>query len=314
MSNTKGYGRHDFLIIGSINLDILIKQERFPREGETLQVEDALIFPGGKGANQAIQIAKLGGDVAFCGAVGSGPFGPVLRKSLSGSRVDTTHLLTKPGSSGLGIVNYLNGGKLTATIVKGANYRLEKADIIERSELIEGAGFVILQHEIPEDLVELILEIAGPSMANVLVNAAPVRKISEKLIKNIDYLIVNEVESEFFLQREISRPRDVLEAGVHFVKNYGLTLIVTLGAQGSVLITEKEQRVIPAIDVPVVETTGAGDSYIGTLAYFLSKGLTLYNACCYANCASALTVQTEGAQESMPDYAHVAAMYSKNYK
>lgn len=304
---------YEFVVVGSINLDILIKQDRFPREGETLQVPDASILSGGKGANQAVQIGKLGGDVTFCGAVDDGPIGSYLEKVLVENGVHTDNLLKKSGVSGLGIVNFLSSGQLTSTIVKGTNYRIEREDVSSWAPLICGAKYVVLQHEISEEITEYVFDIASQSNAKIVLNAAPIRPVSDTILKKIDYLVLNEVEAEFFLGHPITRAEDVEISGKKIAEINNLSLIVTLGPRGSVLVNNTGSFKIPPIPVDVVETTGAGDSYIGAFAYFLNQGKSEIEACRYATCASSLTIQAEGAQPSMPERKQVLSLYNRIY-
>ena len=303
----------DILIVGSINFDILIKQERFPKIGETLQALDAVTCSGGKGANQAIQIGKLGGNVGFFGAVGNDIFGQVLVNSLSENNVDTALLLTKPGSSGLGVVNHIEGGQLTSTIVKGANYLLDSNDIDGALDSIRAAAFVVLQNEIPEEITERVIDIAHQNGSQVVLNAAPVRPIDDGVFDNVDYLILNEVEATYYLGYTVDSLDAAVRIGKEFANRHNLNLIVTLGPLGSVAISGPDVWKVAPIDVPVVETTGAGDSYIGALVFRLFQGENLGAACQFANCASSITIQAEGALSSMPNLEELMNLYNVVY-
>lgn len=305
--------RYDFLIVGSVNFDILVKQDRFPNIGETLQAIDAVTCPGGKGANQAIQVGKLGGNVGFFGAVGDDIFGRTLEESLVSNNVDTALLLTKPGSSGLGLVSHIEGGRLTSTIIKGANYLLTPGDIDPVAGVFRDAAFLILQNEIPEDINRKAIDIATAGGTKVLLNAAPVRPIDDEFFNKVDYLILNEVEASYYLEQDITDLDTAVRIGQEFVEKHGLILIITLGPMGSVAITGTDTWKIDPIDVPVVETTGAGDSYIGALVYYLFHGETLDAACRFANCASSITIQGEGALPSMPDFKSLMNLYNDIY-
>ena len=305
--------RYDFLVVGSINFDILVKQERFPKIGETLQATGAVTCPGGKGANQAIQIGKLGGNVGFFGAVGQDIFSRALEKSLSDNNVDTSLLLTKPGSSGLGLVSHIEGGQLTSTIVKGANYLLIPEDVDDVVEAIRDASYVILQNEIPDDITEEAIEIASKNGTQVVLNPAPVRPIEDWVFDKVDYLILNEVEASYYLGETINNIDLAIQHGRSFAEKHNLNLIVTLGPLGSVAITGPDVYIVAPIDVPVVETTGAGDSYIGALVFRLSQGETLETACRFANCASSITIQAEGSLQSMPNLEELLDLHNAVY-
>ena len=303
----------DFLVVGSVNIDILLKQDRFAEIGETLHARDALIFPGGKGANQAVQIGKLGGRVSFVGAVGDDPFYETLKQSFIRNNVCIDDLMIKSGLSGMGIVHFLESGEVSATIVKGANYKIGKDDILQRANHIRHAKIVILQQEIPEESVETVIKIASEADTIVVLNAAPVRPLPEEYIYMLDYMVLNEVEASYYLNEKIIDIPDAIRCGRQYADIYKLNIVLTLGEKGSVLITENGEHIIPPIKVDVVETTGAGDSYIGTFSYMLNAGHDPLTACRYAGCSSAITIQAEGAQKSMPGVDEVIEMYDKIY-
>lgn len=305
--------RYDFLVIGSINFDILIKQERLPKVGETLQASEAVTCPGGKGANQATQIARLNGKVGFFGAVGSDIFGPPLEESLRMNGVDTSLLLTKSGSSGLGVVNYIDGGQVVSTIVKGANYKVTAQDVDKIKYRISESNFVILQNEIPENINTQVIDIASRGGTKVILNAAPVRPIDDFILKKVSYLVLNEVEASYYLGEDIGTLDKAINAARDFAATHNLSLIITLGPMGSIAVEGSEAFIIPPINVQVAETTGAGDSYIGALTYRLNQGVSLGDACRFAGCAASITVQSEGAARSMPDLDTLMNLYHNIY-
>ena len=305
--------RYDFLVIGSINFDILIKQERLPRIGETLQATEAVTCPGGKGANQAVQIARLGGKVGFFGALGSDIFGPKLKEALELNGVDTDLLLIKGGSSGLGLVNYIDDGQLVSTIVKGANYKITTGDVDKIQYEISKAAFVILQNEIPETINARVIDTAGRGEARIVLNAAPIRPIEDCILKAVDYLVLNEVEASCCLGGHIGSLDDAVRAGSDFAAEHNLSVIITMGALGSVALEGSEAFIIPPVNVQVTETTGAGDSYIGALTYYLHQGVSLEEACRFANCAASITIQSEGAVRSMPNLDTLMRFHNNVY-
>lgn len=303
----------DFLVIGSLNFDILIRQDRFPEIGETMHALEAVTSPGGKGANQAVQLGRLGEHVGFLGAVGQDVFAETLKSSLRQNNVDASLLLEKPGSSGLGLVNHLGNGQVTATIVKGANFLLQPSDVMTAASSLASARFILLQNEVPETVNEKAIEIASRHSVGIIMNAAPIRPVAASIIEKIDCLVLNEVEASFYLDCPVHNPEEAMKYGAKFADRYSLNLVITLGPQGSVCSTGKETYRIPPIDVPVVETTGAGDSFIGTLSARLIHGDSLLTACHYANCAASITIQAEGAQKAMPDRKQLDRMYQYAY-
>ncbi|MDD3412968.1 MAG: ribokinase [Lachnospiraceae bacterium] len=297
--------RKKIVVIGSLNYDIILKQNRLPSEGETYAVESAMFCGGGKGANQAVQSAKLGADVYMVGAVGNDAMGHYLRESLVQYGVKTDYLKTTQTASGMGIVNSLEDGTVYANIIRGANYEITKEDIDHLDSILDDVKVMILQLEIPVSIVEYAIEKVHSKGIKVVLNAAPAIPVSENLFKNCDYVIVNEVESSYYCNIEINSVDTAKKEIVEFSEKYHVKSIFTLGKDGAVIYDGENVKYLPAHKVNAVETTGAGDSFVGALGYGIVEDMDLLDTAEFATCCSALTVCKVGAQPSMPTLKEV---------
>ncbi|WAT01753.1 ribokinase [Rouxiella chamberiensis] len=288
----------DVLVVGSLNFDILVKQARLPLIGETFTGEGLLQMPGGKGGNQAVQCARLGLKVNMVGCVGDDLFGTELLNSLKENQVSCIDI-KRQGASGLGLVQILQSGDYCSTIIKGANYALAVEDI--KDAFFVDAPLVILQSEIAPDVVALTIEKARQFGCTLLLNNAPARDIERALLNQIDYLVVNETEASFMLGYTVETPQQALKAAHALRSEVRKAVIVTLGEKGSVVVADDENGHFPAVKcAAVVDTTGAGDSYIGALAYGIIKRLPLADSIAFASQVSAFSVQNYGGQGSFP--------------
>ncbi|MDD3339213.1 MAG: ribokinase [Lachnospiraceae bacterium] len=297
--------RDKIVVIGSLNYDIILKMPRLPKEGETLPANDAAFSAGGKGANQAVQAAKLGVPAYLIGCVGNDSQGTFLLETAEKYGVHTDYMKCVEGPSGMGIVNAVEDGSVFASIVRGANFRVTKEHIDEAVPLLEEAKLVILQMEIPLEINEYAIDVAKRCGCKVLLNAAPAMDIEEEYLKKIDILVVNEVEAGFYLKETIDSIDKAKEGARKLSEKLGIDCIFTLGKDGSVVVTGNETEFIPSHKVKAIETTGAGDSFIGGLGYALLEGQELIPACRFATGCSAITVCRLGAQDSMPTLREV---------
>lgn len=293
----------DVLVIGSLNFDILVKQERLPLVGETFTGEGLLQMPGGKGGNQAVQCARLGLRVKMVGCVGDDLFGEELIKSLKDNDVACSDI-KQFGASGLVLVQILKSGDYCSTIIKGANYALEVGDI--KDSFFADSPLVILQSEIAPEVVTLAIEKARQFHCPVLLNNAPARDIDRATLSKVDYLVVNETEAAFMLGYPVAHPEDALKAARVLRTQVRKAVIVTLGEKGSVVVSDDENGHFAAVKCDtVVDTTGAGDSYIGALSYGIIKQLPLADSIRFASEVSAFSVQNYGGQGSFPTLNNV---------
>jgi len=274
-------------VIGSINMDLVTIAKRMPQQGETVVGETFRLIPGGKGANQAVAAARLGADVQMIGAVGADAFGTELLQHLQkeGIIVGGVKPVTDTETGIATII--ISEGDNRIIVVPGANHALCPDDLEQWEEKIATSDVCLLQLEIPLSVVERAVSIAKRHGVRVILNPAPAQPLPDTLLDQVDFLTPNEHE------------RDIVLAGRPLEK-WAHKLIVTEGKRGVSFQRNGERVLIPGFPVPVVDTTGAGDTFNGALAVALSKGMALEDACRYANAAAALSVTKLGAQTGMP--------------
>ena len=292
-------------VVGSVNYDIIFQQSRLPEIGETLTADSVSFSGGGKGANQAVQCAKLGLETFMVGKVGNDGFGTKLLADLKEYGVDTSFIGTGRASTGLGVVNAVDDGKVTATIYKGANYDLTCADIDQAEKLIADSGIVILQLEVPRKVVEYTIDMAKRHNCYVILNAAPASEIAEEKLNLVDCLVVNETEASYYTGRKVSNQQEAEAVCEELFKRVSGLLVLTLGEKGSILYNGKKAYQFEAEKVDAVETTGAGDSYIGAIAYALTEDFPYEKMGHFAARISAKTVMKVGGQQAMPYLSEV---------
>ena len=292
-------------VIGSINYDIIMKQKRMPILGETYQADSISYSGGGKGANQCVQCAKLGLPAVMFGKVGDDPFGDTLLKNMKEYGVDCTRIGHSKESTGVGVIHALEDGSVYATIIAGANGDISEEEIDQMDQIIRESRILILQLEIPVKVVEYCIRKASEYGVFIILNAAPAKPVSADALRLVDCLIVNETEAGYYAHTDLENPQMVREHADQLRELCKGTVIVTLGSKGSVLLNENGITEIAPVKVDAVETTGAGDSYVGAFAYGKYHGMSDEDACYFAAKVSAITVTKVGAQEGMPYLSQV---------
>lgn len=293
------------LVLGSMNLDHVVTVEKHPLPGETVLAESLHLFPGGKGANQAVAAARLGADVQMHGLVGDDASGRQMVDALEREGVDTSLIGVRGGVSGSAFLTVSAAGENSILVVPGANGRLAPADAAALTESITCGDLLVLQLEIPVAAAAAGVEAAKRAGARVILNAAPAMDVGN-LLTLIDLLVVNESEAEFFAASPVGTLPEALRAARTIRDEYGADTIVTLGAQGAVLADSRQVCHVPGVSVPVIDTTGAGDTFVGALAALLAEGSETEAAVEFAVRAAALTCTGLGAQNSMPRRAQLS--------
>jgi ribokinase len=299
----------DIVVVGSINMDLVVQAARAPQAGETVSGSIFKLIPGGKGANQAVASSLLGASTALVGCVGKDAFGPLLLAGLSEKKVDVSYVKTLPEvATGTATIVVEESGENRIIVVAGANGKVGKLEVEAARKLISSARLVILQYEIPMETVTYVIEKAHTGGCTVVVNAAPAYPTPAKLLTQIDVLVVNETEAKMLSQVSVSDVQSAFLAAQNLQAQGAKIVIVTLGAQGAILCSTKQHLHVPAIPVKVVDTTAAGDSFVGGFAASLVKGRDLATALRFATCAGCLAVTRLGAQPSIPTEAEVNAI------
>ncbi|WP_251555505.1 ribokinase [Neobacillus muris] len=289
------------LVVGSINMDIVNRVVNHPLPGETIHGLSTDYSPGGKGANQAVAAARAGGQVTMLGAVGTDPYQEALLKSLHDADVQTNGIMKKQGTSGMAFITVDGSGENTIILSEGANGKLTVQDIEERLHLLDHAHFVLLQNEIPVETTFYVLEQAKQRKVGTFFNPAPALQIPVEIFPFIDCLILNETEIEVVTGIRI-RTEAAMEEAVQWLIAHGVsTVILTLGEQGSYYVSKEEGAIrTSGFIVPAVDTTGAGDTFIGAFAAAKASGKKTRESLLFATAASVLTVTKPGAQNAIP--------------
>ena len=291
----------EVFVVGSINQDFVLKVERRPRPGET--VTDAVLSThnGGKGANQAAAAALLGASVALLGRVGDDGFGGPLVRALEEKGVDTTLVAPAPDSStGTAFITVTQDGENAITVAPGANRRLTPEDVDAARSEIGAAAVLVVQMEVPRECVARAVEVAGGVGTRAILNLAPPFEVPRTVLENLDPLVVNEHEAAFLLGDSVEGVEAALAAASNLLALGPKSAVVTVGADGAVFAQEGDTGHVPAPEVEVVDTTGAGDAFVGALALRVARGDSLRRAVGYAVRAGAAAVTREGAQGALP--------------
>jgi ribokinase len=294
----------DILVAGALHLDVVVDAPRLPRLDETLPGTRVAYPVGGKGANQAMAAARMGGRVAMAGAVGADAFGPRILSALDAAGVDRTGVAVLPGESGMSVAIVEASGGYGAVIVTGANARIDPAAVA----VGPGLRLLVLQNEIPEAANLALAHRAVGVGARIILNAAPARNIATDLLRMTDLLVVNRVEAADLTAMPEDRLDPAGAAGA--LRRAGpRAVIVTLGADGLWLAADgAAPRHLPAFPVQAVSTHGAGDMFTGALAAALSRGAEIAQAARFGQAAAALHVAADPAQRSHITRARAEAL------
>lgn len=286
------------IVVGSLNSDLILSQSRLPFRGETFVAQTVHEAFGGKGANQAVQCARLGAETAFIGAVGTDLRARQCIENLEFNKVDARVRVVEE-ATGLGVVQVIPTGEVYATIYPGANATLTSEDIIGNQDLFEAATCVLLQNEVPAEVNIAATEIAKQSGATLFYNAAPARSGSDDVASKADYLIVNEEEARSILSSRGHAASDPVEVA-SLLGSICPRVVLTLGSKGSVIGVDGSVTSIPSHPANVLDTTGAGDSYVAAFVVGLGKGMDPFRAANFASRVASSTTQAFGAQSAMP--------------
>lgn len=295
------------VVVGSLNMDLVMRTPRVPVGGETLHGHEFSTLPGGKGANQAVACARLGAKVSMIGQVGNDGFGTTLRDGLAADGIDVNGVLqTTAVGTGVAMILVEDIGQNRIVLAAGANGALTPADIEAQAALIGGAAMLVLQLEVPMPVVECAIAIAHNAGVPVLLNPGPAKPLAEALWSQIDILIPNESEAELLSGIAVTDAASAYTAARVFRQRGVKCVLITLGANGVAVIDDAGERHLPAHVVKAVDTTAAGDTFIGGLTAGLVEGMAMDEAVALGQRASALCVTRHGAQPSIPYRREIA--------
>ncbi|WP_294830250.1 ribokinase [Lactobacillus rizhaonensis] len=290
-------------VIGSINLDTNLRVKKMPRPGETVHATDHYSAAGGKGANQAVAAARAGSDVSFIGGVGDDAAGKEMLNLLKSENINTSGIITATKeSTGQAFITVDDSGQNSITIYAGANYAFGSDEVLQNQGLIKNADFLIAQFETPLAATIKGFEIAHEAGVRTILNPAPgMDQIPVELLKLTDIITPNETEAETITGVKVIDEKAAQKAAVNLHEQGVRTVIITIGDKGAFYSYQSKNELIPAFKVTAVDTTAAGDTFIGAMASVLQTDLSnLKDAILFANKASSLTVQKYGAQPSIP--------------
>jgi ribokinase len=302
----------DLVVMGSLNMDLVVKADRAPEGGETLPGKEFHMIAGGKGANQAAAASRLGGKTGLVGRVGKDGFGTQLKANLAAMGVDTTRVIDdEEAPTGIALIIVDERGENRILIVAGSNGRVSPADINDAADRIRQAKLLIMQFEVPLETVSYALDLASQYLVPVLLNPAPAYKVGRDVLSKVTYLVLNESEAHLLTGLGVSDPSSAFQAAQNLRLQGARIVILTLGAQGAVVVSDKILQHIPAYKVKVVDTTAAGDAFIGGLAVSLVESADLIQAVRFGCAAGALAATRLGAQTSLPARAEVEALLKR---
>jgi ribokinase len=300
-------------VAGSINMDVVATADRHPRIGETVFGQAVLYFPGGKGANQAVAAAKLGAPTTLIGRLGRDAFGKELRTFLAAQGIDLSLVReTSAAHSGTAVITTANADN-TIVVIPGANALVDAADVA--SVVFDKGDVAVSQFEIPLPTIIAFFERARAAGATTMLNPAPAIEFDTGLLDLVDVLVLNETELGFLARTELGDSDDharFTEAARSLRVARDKVICVTLGKRGVLALVDGEPLIVAGRAVTAVDTTGAGDCFVGALATRLAAGKSFPVALAYANAAASISVQRMGAAPSMPTAVEVEAIIMPN--
>lgn len=288
-------------VVGSSNMDLVVKSKRIPVTGETILGGDFIMVPGGKGANQAVAAAKLGAQVFFIAKLGDDIFGLQSLNNFKKEGVNTKYVLqTKDAPSGVALIMVDDEGNNVIVVAPGANHKLSPDDVNAAESDIASSGALVAQLEVPIETIEFAASLANKSKVPFILDPAPAQKLSAELLNMVDVLTPNETEAQILTGVEVKDQKSANAAAQKLLECGVKNVILTMGATGYLSVGKEDTEFVAARKVTAADSTAAGDAFTGSLAVGLAKGQTLSEAALFANDVAAVSVTRMGAQPSMP--------------
>ena len=289
------------VVVGSCNTDMVINMERLPLPGETLLGGKFFMNAGGKGANQAVAAARLGGKVSFVAKVGNDPFGMRAIDQYKAEGIGTKYVVVdKEHPSGVALILVDSRGENSIAVASGANAHLLPEDIDRAKSVIEEGDILLMQLETPMETIEYAAQMAKRAGKKVILNPAPAQMLPESLLRSLYMLIANETEAEYISGTQITDMDSVARAADIICHKGGENVVITLGSKGAFIKERGAYHQVSALKVKAVDATAAGDTFCGAVCVALSEGRSITEAVEFANRAAAITVTRMGAQSSLP--------------
>lgn len=296
------------VVVGSSNTDMVIKLDRLPGPGETLLGGDFIMAAGGKGANQAVAAAKLGGEVTFVARVGADVFGEQAVQGFQKEGINTRFIVEDDANpSGVALIFVDRQGENVIAVASGANGELSEHDVAAAKVEFEGAHVLLLQLEIPVITVGYAAKMATELGVKVILNPAPATALDDSLLRHVTVLTPNESEAEILTEVKVEDEASARQAAQRLLERGVANVIITMGARGALLVTVDQAVMVPTRKVEAVDTTAAGDAFNGALAVAMTEDKSLEKAVRFANMAGALSATKMGAQPSMPTSVELQA-------
>jgi ribokinase len=293
------------MVVGSINMDLIIKVDRLPKTGESLLGSKTMLAHGGKGANQAVAIARLGGQTHLVGKVGSDAFGEQIRRELDSAGVDTTFVGNALQTlTGIALIMLVEGEN-SIVVSPGANNEVGRADIDKAGTALERSQVLLTQLEIPLDTVAYAMQKAGQMGSIVILDPGPARECPTDILALSDYITPNQTEAYMLTGIEVFDQETARHAAQKLLEYARQGVIIKMGAAGALVLNREIDQYVEAIPVEVVDTTAAGDAFCAALAIGLTSGMPFTEAARFANVVAAITVTRLGAQPSIPTLSEV---------
>lgn len=296
-----GQDKPRIVVVGSSNMDLVVKSARIPAVGETILGGDFLMVPGGKGANQAVAAAKLGAEVRFVAKLGEDLFGEQSLNNLTAEGVSLEYIsrsCKKP--SGVALITVDQEGNNVIVVAPGANDELSVSDVENARKAIASAGALVAQLEVPLEAVRHAGRLAKECGVPFVLDPAPARELDAEFLKSVDVLTPNETEAQILTGVEVTDDASARKAASNLLERGAGAVILTMGARGYLLAVQEGAEFVGAIRVDAVDATAAGDAFTGSLALGLARGEGIADAALFANHVAALSVTRMGAQSSMP--------------
>lgn len=305
-------GNSNVTVVGSANMDLMVKSDRLPFPGETIVGERFSTYIGGKGTNQAIAASRMGAMVHMVARVGQDDFGTTLLNKFAAENIDSKHVCIDTGTNtGIAVITVDRSGENHIIIIPQANGKLSENDIDQAKAVISNSSVLLLQMEVPVETSIHAARIARTNNTLVILNPAPATDLPKALVDLVDIIIPNETEAEYLTGIKINDEEDCKNAADILLERGISDVIITLGKQGAFIRTNDAFCIHPALHVDVVDTTAAGDAFCGALAASLAVGFDLTESVKYGVTAGSLAATKLGAEPSLPQYSDVKAYIKK---